>query len=79
MYCSLICRGSSNVVKLSSLKKIYVTCNGYLTEPIFKNHNLLKLEDIYKLEVLNLYFNPKTTFFQSVISVFKSMYEDQSI
>ena len=42
-------------------KKIMLiaTCSGYFahTEPIFKNLNLLKLEDIYKLKVLKFYFN----------------------
>ena len=35
------------------------TCSGYFahTELNFKNLNLLKLEDIYKLKVLKFYFN----------------------
>ena len=61
-YCLLIWGASSNVNKLCLLqKKILrmVTASNYIahTEPIFKNLNILKIEDLYKLKMLKFHFN----------------------
>ena len=61
-YCLLIWGASSNVNGLCSLQKKILriaTASDYIahTEPIFKNLDMLNIEDLYKPKMLKFHFN----------------------
>ena len=47
-----------------------VSATNYITEPIFKTLNLIKMEDLYKLKMLKFHFNLIRSTFPSKFDIF---------
>ena len=69
-YCFLLWgHANKRIFKLQkkAVRIIYKERRLSYTDPIFKDLNLLKINDIYRLQLLKLYFICKQTFFVSTL------------
>ena len=68
-YCLLVWGSKSGKILQLQKKAIRaVSCAGYIshTEPLFKFYDILKVNDIYRYKLLNLYYNAKNQIFQYI-------------
>ena len=72
-YCLLVWGSKSGKILQLQKKAIRaVSCAGYIshTEPLFKFYDILKVNDIYRYKLLNLYYNAKKSNIPIYISTF---------